>query len=65
MEQAYIAISMLINERMGEPSHNIRILQMIREFQHRYPATYKVAYLRLKFMDKLDNLERIDGISKI
>lgn len=55
----YIHISDAIRD-VNTPELGMELLFLIKRFENAYPNYYKSTYLKMKFLDKIDNLERLD-----
>ncbi len=44
------------------PELGMELLFLIKRFENAYPNYYKTTYLRMKFLDKIDHLERLDTV---
>jgi|TARA_R110002020_G_scaffold162516_11_gene348215 hypothetical protein len=54
-----------ICEAIGEiysPETSLEILLFIKMFEEAYPAYYKSTLLRMKYLDAIDNMERLETI---
>jgi hypothetical protein len=57
----YIHISDAIRD-VNTPELGMELLFLIKRFENAYPNYYKTTYLRMKFLDKIDHLERLDTV---
>ncbi len=55
------AISEAIDE-IYSPESSLEILICIKMFEEAYPAYYKSTLLRMKYIDAIDNMERLETI---
>ncbi len=57
----YRAISKAIDD-IYSPESSLEILMCILWFEKKYPAYYKSTLLRMKYIDAIDNMERLETI---
>ena len=57
----YIHISDAIRS-VNTPELGMELLFLIKRFEDAYPSYYKTTFLRMKFIDKLDSLEKLDTV---
>jgi hypothetical protein len=60
-DMEYAVISKAI-DYIYNPESSMEILGLIKEFEHNYPAYYKSTFLRMKYIDAVDNMERLETI---
>ncbi len=57
----YIHISDAIRD-VNTPELGMELIFLIKRLEKDYTYYYKTTYLRMKFLDKIDHLERLDTV---